>query len=208
MNLRKENESLRQELDKLKDQINQLIEMELENQRLKNLLEYKQKSNMELLLARVIAREPSNWTKVITINRGAKEGIRNGLPVVSYQGLIGKVISVYDDSSRVMLITDLRSSVDALVQRTRGSGVVVGATQGICRVKYFPIDQEVKIGDHLITSGIGGIYPKGLIIGQVNRIQKSQYGLFQLLEVTPAVDLERIEEVFIMLNPEAYSVND
>ncbi len=161
-----------------------------------------------MLLAQVIAREPSNWTKVITINRGVKDGVTNGLSVVSYQGLIGRVISVYAQSSRVMLIADLRSSVDALVQRTRGSGVVVGEAKGRCRVKYFPIDQDVKIGDQMITSGLGGIYPKGLIIGQVSRVQKSQYGLFQLLEITPAVDLDRIEEVFVILKPGESSDNN
>ena len=133
------------------------------------------------------------------INRGARDLIEKDQAVVTHRGVVGRCIEVSSSTSRVLLITDINSSVDALVQRTRSRGIVEGRGTSLCELKYVANTEDVMIGDLVVTAGLCGIFPKGLPIGTVSRIEQNNFGLFQYIELKPSVDLNKLEEVSILL---------
>jgi rod shape-determining protein MreC len=133
------------------------------------------------------------------IDRGEADGLREGMPVIAVDGIIGQLVKVMHKSSRVLLITDHASGVSSVIQRSRARGVVKGKGGGSCSLEFALAEEDVKVGDSVITSGIGGVFPKGLNIGEVTMLKKGEYGIFQTVEVRPAVNLERLEEVLVLL---------
>ena len=173
-------------------------EIILENARLTQLLELKKILPGDFgrtEFARVIGRAPSAWNRVFLIDKGHEQGIRVNQPVLSNRSLVGKIIEVGPRVSKVLLITDPNSKIGALIQRTRQQGILYGMVSGECRIKYLSVDAEIKKGDVVESAGYGGFFPKGLLIGQVERVWKEPGQIYQVAEIKPLTDLSRIEEV-------------
>ena len=197
----RENDQLRKQLNIVENKLIDAKEIELANNRLRNLLNFQKSTNLNMLASEVIAKDPSAMFKTVMIDKGATSGLTVGLPVVLPEGIVGQVIEVAKNYAKVLLVTDSNSSVDVLVQRTRARGVVKGSTFGDCRLVYVLRKHEVNKEDILISSGLDGVYPKGLRLGYVRDVYKKSSGIFQEVAVRPYVDFEKIEEVLVLLNP-------
>jgi len=197
--LGEENRRLKGENDQLKNQLLLYQEGYLEGQRLQKLLTMKDQSDYVSMTARVIGMDQKSLIKTILINKGTSHGIRNGLPVVNEQGVLGRIIETSWHVSRVLLISDGNSNIDALVQGTRVQGMLQGSGAMRCMLKYIAKTEEVKTGDPVVSSGMTEIFPKGLLLGTVIRADKKDSGLFQRIEVVPAVDFTRLEEVMVLM---------
>ena len=202
--LAKQNEDLHQENDVLRQEVRALSETGRENIRLRELLNLKEHTAFHTVAARVIGRDSSNWWKSIQIDRGSNDGVRENLAVLNADGLIGKIISVTRGEARVLLLSDPNCKVSALLQDTRKLGVASGSDAAFsfssrCVMTYVNRDAEVKPGENVITSGLG-VFPKGIFIGTVTRAQlNKQTGMYQDVEIKPAVDFRRLEEVIVIL---------
>ena len=170
----------------------------LSNLRLRELLEFKKEIPYHFLAAEVISRDPSIWFKTVIIDKGLADGIQKGFPVIIPDGIVGQIIDVGAHYAKVLLIVDRNSSVDALVQKTRARGLIKGGRAGRCLFKYVLRKHDISIGDIVISSGLDKVFPKGLRIGSVSEIIKLNSGIFQAVAITPYVDFERLEEVFVV----------
>lgn len=201
----KENQRLKRELNQYIARLNQCNEIELANKRLRKFLNFKKEIKNELLAAEVIAKDPSTWFKTIVIDKGSLQGIQEGMPVVIPEGIAGVVSDVSGNYSRVLLIIDQNSAVDALVQRTRIRGVIKGLMNEMCSFKYVLRKNEIRKEDVVVSSGLDGIFPKGLRIGKIDKVdEQNTPGIFHNVTLTPFVDFEKLEEVFVILNPPKY----
>jgi rod shape-determining protein MreC len=196
-----ENAVLRERVQRLERDLDRLSEMELENARLRQLLDFRETLQGDMLAARVIGRDATGLARTLTIGRGESAGVARGAAALAPQGIVGQVFLVSRHAARVLLVTDHNSGVDALVQRTRARGIVQGTVDAGCVLNYVKRTEDVQVGDTLVTSGLDGIFPKGLPIGRVVAIDKRGQGLFQSAEVAPEVDLERLEEVLVTRGP-------
>tara|TARA_B100000686_G_scaffold336623_1_gene406726 strand:+ start:296 stop:1111 length:816 start_codon:yes stop_codon:yes gene_type:complete len=196
----KENDQLKLEVQQLKNEKNKLFESLLAQQRLLKLVDFGDKWEKKSVVAAVIGRDATQWSKVVFINKGTQDGLKQHLAVVTAAGVIGQVIHAGPNTSKVLLIVDGRSAVDALFQGSRVSGVVVGMGEDKCRLKFVPNTAEVQVGDSVLSSGLGGIFPKGLMIGKVSQVSKKKQGLFQDITLMPSSDLLRLEEVLVLLS--------
>jgi rod shape-determining protein MreC len=136
--------------------------------------------------------------KGITVNRGSSDGIASGMAVIHPQGVVGQVVAVSSKTARVLLVSDHASGVDVVTQDSRARGIVEGGGERICELKFIPKDARLMEGEAVLTSGMDGVYPKGLLVGTVERIGSASVSLFKTVELRPAVDLSRIEEVLIV----------
>ena len=196
----RENDILISRLNQAAEKNNLLRETELANERLRNLLDF-QKSITELVVAaEVIGRDPSAWFKTIIIDKGKADGLTKGLPVVMPQGIVGQVIEAASHYAKVMLIIDRNSAVDSLIQRTRARGVVKGESTDQLRLAYVLRKKDVQVGDIVVSSGLDGIYPKGLRIGLVAEVIDHEADIFHEVFITPFVDFEKLEEVLVVLD--------
>ena len=201
--LREENQRLQREAATLKRRLDQLQEQALETQRLERLLSMRRSSQAEFLTARVVGKDATNWFKTILLDRGSLESVRRNQPVLAPDGLVGRVVEVTPTSARVQLLTDPVSAVGGLIQRTRVTGIVSGNLGAGTRVRYLPLMADVVVGDEVVTSGMGGVFPKGILIGRITAVERKSGALFQEATLQPAVDLSRLEEVQILTNLEA-----
>lgn len=191
-------EKLKKEMEDLRGQTRQHEELARENQRLKSLLELKGKSKYPMVAANVIGRDPSNWHAIIFIDRGQKEGIRQGMPVVTAASVIGKIVEVGNKTSKVMLISDPAFSVAALLERSREEGLVTGTLAGVCRMRYLSLQADIRVGDKVITSKLSSSFPEGLLIGEVAEIKANTGSPTIECLVLPAASPSQIEEVLII----------
>lgn len=200
--LDKENKVLKEQVALLKGQVYLQEELKQENKRLKDLLQYhdQYEKNFTTKAAAVIGRDPGNWFGIVTLNKGNEDGIVKNMPVVTPMGLAGKVVSVSENTAQAMLITDPRSGVGSMVQETRIPGVLEGTTSGSgeTRLIHVPKDLELLKDQVIITSGIGGSFPKGIPIGRIVDVSDEPTGLFKTATVVPFADLQRLEEVLII----------
>jgi len=197
----KENDNLKKAINQATDKNNKYREVEISNFRLRNLLNFRKTMTNKVLVAEVIGQDPSPWFKTIIIDKGKSDGVEKGLPVVVPEGIAGQVIDISHNYSKVLLIIDQNSAVDALVQRTRDRGLVKGQSNGRCFFKYVLRKHDIKVGDTVVSSGLDGVFPKGLRVGYVSEIVKRNSGIFQEVTVTPYVDFEKLEEVLVVLDP-------
>lgn len=195
---------LRQENQKLKEQLYNMIlkersnhELIEENRRLKNLLNLKEKKKEFIAASNVIKRGSNKFLKTLWINKGQKSGIVVNMPVITLNGLIGKIIFTSDDFSEVLLLTDPNFSVAVRIERTRVEGILNGNGTSLCSLKYIPLEEEVIIGDRLITSGTDGIFPEGIPVGVVKKVDR-KIGIFQNIDVIPLQPETQIEEVAVI----------
>ncbi|HML31247.1 MULTISPECIES: rod shape-determining protein MreC [Sporomusa] len=204
MTVYRDNQALKAENEGLRQKDVNTTEILAENARLRGMLDYKKTvPQFDFVTAQVIARDPGTWTSIIIINRGAADGIAKDMAVVTAQGLVGNVVTVYNNAAKVQLILDPRSAVGCLVQRpeSRVAGIVEGSTFNSHAPRMINIarDADVIKGDKIITSGFGGIYPKGLLVGEVMDIVNDEGGLLKYAVLKPAVDFDRLEEVLIIV---------
>ena len=197
----KENERLKKALGEAAERINQCSEIEISNERLRSFLNFQKTYTSEVLAAEVIAKDPSAWFKTIVIDKGKNSGVEKGAPVVVPEGIAGQIIEVADDYSKVLLIIDRNSAVDALVQRTRARGIIKGESMNQCVLEYALRKHDISVGDTIVSSGLDGVYPKGLRIGEVSEVTRRSSGIFQEVVVIPYVDFEKLEEVLVVINP-------
>lgn len=200
-----ENERLKQQLEAAVERANQHREIELENERLRDLLGFKKTLAQPASAARIIAKDPSSWFNTVIINKGAADGLSKGLPAVTARGIVGQVVEVSTHQSKLMLIIDRNSAVDALVQRNRVRGVVKGSSQAECTLDYVMPEEDVRPGDSVVSSGFDGIFPKGIPIGTVSAVLGQGQDFFKEVRITPAVDVDKLEEVLIILQPRTFT---
>jgi rod shape-determining protein MreC len=195
------NVKLTSRLNALESVNSRLVEIEKENIRLQSLLQARQAVISATISARVIGYDPSGWVQSVTINRGSVDGVVVGGAVIDGAGVVGKVISVSPNSARVLLIIDRSSSVDGIIQETRARGVIDGTGVSLCEFRFVNEYDEVRIGDKVITSGMDGIFPKGLVLGVVTGVGKNPGGLFKSIKVTPSVGFSKLEDVLVLIGP-------
>lgn len=211
-------DTLRAQVVELQNQVNELMtstvrlrELQNENNILRQQLAYKQANpDFDLVgatvlqrnadAARVIAQDPSNLIRSIIVDQGSAEGVKVGMPIVTPQGLVGRVIETGTHWAKALLVTDASSSVNAVVQSTRATGIVQGGPDpnGTLIIRYVPQGEAIKTGDLILTSGLGGNFPKRLVIGQVTEVRKFDIELFQEATIQPSVDFARLEFVLIL----------
>jgi len=193
-----QNQRLKREIGLIQRQLLEAQELYLENIRLRGLLDFKEKSVYNLTAAGVIGYDPSNLSSIIIINKGKREGINEGYAVITNDGLVGRVVELGEQTSKVLLINDINSGVAGLIQRSRQNGLISGTLARGLILHYLPADADVQIADLVITSGLSGLYPKGILIGKVIKIKENNPGeIFAVIE--PSTDLTKLEEVLVVL---------
>jgi len=198
LDTREENKRLLVSLDMLEFEKHALEEKLKSYERLEKLLTFPDLINVPFEVARVIGRDTANRMKVITLNKGSLHGIEMNMPVVTHRGLVGRVMKVTHVACKVLLITDVRSAIDAIVEDSRDGLIVAGANSPLLETKYLDVNADVKEGAGIISSGLGGVFPKGLFIGRLKNIIKKEGDLFLNARLSLAVDVNRLEEVLIL----------
>lgn len=200
--LQAENEQLKRQVIELQAKIIQMEEYRQENLRLKQLLAYKEASisTWQLKVAPVVARSPSNWFSTLTIGLGSNDGIRKDQVVLTPAGVVGRIIRVFPRTSEVLLLLDREGAVGAMVQSSRLLGVVEASSdyRGYLQMIHLSHDAPIQENDIVLTSGLGGIFPKGLPLGRVVKILPEPDGLRKRAIIEPAVDFNRLEEVLVI----------
>jgi len=199
----RENQQLRVELENLRFQFNNLVEASLEVERLRELLGYRtEQSQLDLVLGKVIARGLTSWHHELVIDRGTMHGISLNDPVVTHSGAVGRITEVSQTTAKVLLVTDPRSGLAAVVQDSRDGAVAEGdpSVPGMIRLTRLPRDFLIEVNDLVITSGLGGVFPRdhSFVLGTVSEIFISSDGLLKFARIVPAVDFARLEEVLVL----------
>ncbi|PLX71230.1 MAG: rod shape-determining protein MreC [Denitrovibrio sp.] len=198
VNVHEENDELRLENGKLKLDNSLLTEKVSEYERLKKLLRFREFSKLDSIACNVIGRNITGYLKYVIIDRGAEDGVKRKDPVISYSGLVGMVSEVYADTAKIEVVLNPGSNVSVMNSRTRTVGIVRGDGRGKMAVDFYDRLDDVTEGDILITSGLGGVYPKGIIVGQVDNVEAAETGLFKNLTLTSNVDFYKLENVLVM----------
>lgn len=199
LRVRGENQTLLLENRKLLSEIAVLKETERENERLRLLLAFREQFKVDTVLARVVAKDVSTEFRALRINRGEQSGIKKDMAVVTHEGIVGRVLRTTARTADIVTVVDLLSAIDAIDQRSRARGVVEGLSDDLCTLRYTLRTDDIQPGDILISSGLGGVYPKGVPVGTVSRVNKKSFGISQDVEVRPAVDFSRLEEVLVVI---------
>ena len=197
--LRQENRALKEELRRLKGERTDLLNAEVENRRLKKLLNLRTRHDFPSLVAQIIGEDSVGWYRSFFINRGSSDGVASEMAVTAAEGVVGRVTKCAASMAQVLLISDPSLSVDCRLIRTRDRGVLNGSSEGRCVLRYLDLRSDIKSGDEVVTSGLDRIFPKGLPVGKVESVRKGPQGLFLEAHVRPAVDFSEIEEVMIIL---------
>jgi rod shape-determining protein MreC len=198
VHVQRENVILKQKIAELQKDNHQMKEMALANERLHKLFQFREQVSVSVIAAEVIGQDPSSWFKSVTLNKGEKDGLRKGMAVISSEGVIGQVLKTAPHYSTALLITDYNSAIDSIIQRTRAKAIVEGKGENLCQLKYLLRTEEVVVGDIVVTSGLSGNFPKGLMVGEVRNVDKKGHGVFQYAELVPGVDLTKLEEVLVI----------
>jgi len=196
--VQQENRQLKERIGALEREAVQVAEMQQSHARLEKLLDLSESFAGRSYGARVIARDPLPWARTMTIDRGARDGIEKNMAVVSPQGVIGQISEVSWLAARVLLLTDHNSAIDALVQRTRARGIAQGALEEGCHIKYLRRAEDIALGDRVVTTGLDGIFPKGLMIGEAVEVARYSRDSLHGAVIRPSVELDRIEEVLVL----------
>jgi rod shape-determining protein MreC len=206
-NVRAENRRLRDEAQRLRVEALRVSETVEENRRLRRLLALKAAMPLTTLSGEIIAREWGGWVRSLTVNRGRADNVARLIAVISPEGLIGRVVDVRPGSSVVQVLTDPASTVGALVVRTRTQGIVEGEPRGTLRLKFMARDGGgIQVGDLVVTSGAGGLFPRGIPVGRVRAIDDRGSALFSYAHLSPAVDFARIDEVLLIVGEGVHDV--
>lgn len=201
LNVRKENTHLRIELARVKSDQARLAELEVENRHLGELLELKDALGTNAVAANVIGSDATGLSRTLILASGTSDGLRTGMAVLANQGVVGKIIAISQHASRVLLIDDHNSALDGFDQRSRARGIVAGMVDDGLILKYADRSQDIRSGDTIVTSGLDGIFPRGLLVGTIQSVHREGPGLFLAVRITPAVDFRELEQVLIVTQP-------
>lgn len=196
--VREENERLNLEMANLVEENTRLKEEVKLNERLKVLLDFKENLNFTTMAAGILGYNMEKWARTITIDKGTAEGVNKDFAVITPEGVVGRVIETNTHTAKVLLNTDLRSDIGVMIQRTRVKGVVEGNGSDSLILKYIRQIDDIRLGDQIVTAGLGGVFPKGLVIGEVTRIEKGNDNFFKFIEVHPTIDIQTLEEVMVV----------
>jgi rod shape-determining protein MreC len=198
---REEIEALREQNEELRDRLAELEEARMENERLRALVDFVEESDFDVVGAGVIGLPTNSWDASILIDRGSDAGIEEGMPVIAAQGLVGQVVEASERAAKIRLITDQRSGTAVIIQSTRAPGVARGTLEGVLQVDYVDEEQAPEPGDVVLTSGMGGVFPKGIVVGDVTEVEQERHRLFPTITVESRVPVTEIEEVLVILGP-------
>jgi rod shape-determining protein MreC len=199
VNVRDENARLMGEIESLRMENSRYQETLATQERLQKLLKFKKTINWPVVAAQVIGRDPTGWFKSVIIDKGKNSGLKINMPVVNAEGVVGRLVSVSPNYSKVLLIIDQNSAVDCVIQRSRDEGIVKGLTTKLCVLEYMLKTSDVVMGDKVVTSGLGRVYPKGLPVGKVLEVVDIPGELFKDIKVKPMVDFSKLEELLVIL---------
>lgn len=199
IHVRDENLRLKRELNALRMESYRYQELRAANKRLQELLQFKETIHGPVLAAQVIGRDPSGWFKSVIIDKGERSGLKIDMPVVNARGVVGRLVSVSAHYAKVLLIIDQNSAVDCVVQRSRDKGILKGISSKACKLDYVIKTSEVAVDDLVVTSGLGGVFPKSLPVGKVIAVESDPGELFKAITVEPLVDFSKLEELLVIL---------
>ena len=205
INVRDENRELNKAIDALRMENNQYRELLTTNRRLQKLFQFKETIDYPVLAVQVIGRDPTGWFKSVIIDKGAKSGLKVNMAVVNASGVVGRLVSVSPKYAKVLLIIDQNSAVDCIIQRSREKSIVKGFTSKICKLDYVVKTSDVVVGDKVITSGMGRVFPKGLPVGEVIGVGSRPGELFKDIKIRPMVDFSKLEELLVILKEDPLS---
>lgn len=199
----RDNDRLRAENDRLREEARLLRAQAAENERLRDLLQLRTRLGGETISAEVVTRDISPFFRVmrLRVDRGARDRVRAGMPVVGAQGLVGQVRRTSGRYADVLLTVDQESAVDVIIQRTGARGMLRGTGETnryLCRMQYLRRDEEVEVGDEVYTSGLGRRFPPSILVGRVVRVERQEFGLYQEVEVAPSVSFSSLDEVLVL----------
>ena len=201
--MKEQNEDLKRLLEEISAKYDNLktlyIETDKKNKRLEEILGFTRESPYELIPARVVGRDPSVISSTIVIDKGFRDGVKQNMPVISASGIVGMVLTVSQGSSRVMLINDKNCRIDVLIQENRAMGILEGSADGHLRISYVDRKVPVRVKDVVVTAGVGEIFPKGLVVGEVIDVNKPVSEMFLEIEVSPKTNLGSLEEVLLIV---------
>jgi rod shape-determining protein MreC len=203
--VQQENDALKQELQTLQVRLQQERAEAQRTDNLRQLLELRDRANLETVAAEVIAGPADPEFQTVTVDKGSSESLATDMAVISPAGVVGRVILPSRRAAKVQLLIDRNAAAGAMIERTRVQGVVMGVGDGTLRMQYVPGTADVKTGDLVVTSGIDGIYPKGFVIGTIDHTDRGA-GAYHEIVIRPAVDFSRLEEVLIVKTPPASRV--
>ena len=200
-----DNEQLKKQVAQLRSENNRLREQIQSEMRLRKVLQLKTQVGGPVQIAEVVGRGPSPFLQALFINKGRKDGLVRGMPVLQADGLVGRLEKTSDHHAQVILLNDPGFAVDCLSQRSRVRGVWTGHPDGFCQIKYVSRNDDIQTGDTIITSGLDELFPKGITLGRVKRVVSQVKGNFLFVEVSPQVNLGQIEEVLIIQKKPRYA---
>jgi rod shape-determining protein MreC len=208
INLQEENERLRLELAKVREQLDEYSSAYSRNRFLETALEFKQQNSFPRRMARVVGKDPSFWFQTLIVDRGENDGVVTGMVARTSQGVVGQVAQVSDNYSKILLANAPSSAIDAIVQNSRVRGILKGAGEKGYILHYVLKNAEVKVGDKIVTAGIGGVFPSGITLGTVSKVHAKRRGMFLDIMVEPAVDFARLEFLYINLSEEQLVIDE
>lgn len=198
-NAARENVRLKEQIAQLNQRQASMVELELENHRLAELLDLKEAIDLKMVAADVIGSDATGMARTLILNQGGGSGLAPGMGVIATGGVVGKLIASSHNASRVMLLSDHNCAIDAFVQRSRARGIVSGVADDGIIMKYIERTGDIKVGDAVVTSGLDGVFPRGLLIGSVGAIERKGPGLFLNISIKPAADLRNLEQVLVII---------
>jgi len=198
VDVRRENRQLKREIDSFKRENSQYKELLATQERLRKLLQFKEVIHRPVVAAQVIGLDPTGWFKSVIIDKGKDAGLKWDMPVVNASGVVGRIVSVSNSYAKVLLIIDQNSALDCLTQRSRDRGMVKGTSGHVCKMDYMAKSSGAVVGDLVITSGLGGVFPKGLPVGEISSVKEGDGKLFKEIDVRPCVDFSKLEEVLVI----------
>ncbi len=197
-----DNDQLRQELDTYHALLDEYREAYSLNRYLQTELDFKKREEFPAITARVVGKDPSFWFKTLIVDRGKNDGVAQGMVARTSRGVVGQVVQVAQNYSKILLANAPSSAIDAIIQKNRVRGILKGAGEDGFVLHYVLKNAEVSVGDRIVTAGIGGVFPSGITIGTVSHVQSRRLGMFQDIRVEPAVDFSRLEFLFINVSEE------
>jgi len=197
--IRDENKRLHAALEEYNEKFNDYLEAYSTYLGLIEKLEFKEKERFPSITAKVVGKDPSYWFQTVIVDRGSNDGIVEGMVARTEKGVVGQIIQVSANYSKILLANAPSSAIDAMVQKNRVRGILKGAGNGGYTLYYVLKNADVKPGDRIVTAGIGGVFSSGIPLGVVSAVRKKQRGMFREIEVEPSVDFLRLETVFINL---------
>jgi rod shape-determining protein MreC len=197
--LKEENDILHDRVDLLTRMAEETKAISDDNARLRDLLDFRKIIPYTSIPAQVIGRDPSNWSNSLIIDKGSSSGVKTNMAVISTRGLVGRIVEAGKLSSKALLITDPNLKVGVLIRRNRQGGILTGRPGGRCKIIYISLDSDVRPGDKVMTAGFGSVFPKGILIGEIEKVGREEGRLYKYAILKPSQDLSRLEEVLCII---------